>query len=89
MKKLKCPVPRCTKIYRSRFILCRHVHAFHYRPKRCACQLCDKHTLCKHTSRVHANTTVTEIPMLTSLLRFCTDPELKLSCEPSETAAEG
>lgn len=82
MKKLKCPISQCRKTYRSRFTLRRHVQAYHYRTKRFACERCDKsfayrHTLRKHIRRIHSNTpATTEIPQLTHLLRFCSDPEL-------------
>jgi len=86
MKKLKCSI--CPKTYRSRFTLRRHVEAFHYRTKRFACEHCDKsfayrHTLRKHVQRVHSPPTIetaqfTEIPLLTTLLRYCQDPDMKL-----------
>jgi len=90
MKKHSCPIPQCSKTYRSRFTLRRHLEAFHYRTKRFSCQQCDKsfayrHTLRKHIGRVHITPIIislstTEIPLLTALLRFCLDPEFKPAC---------
>ena len=91
MKKLRCPFPLCAKSYRSQFTQRRHLEAFHYRTKRFTCLLCEKsfaygHTLCKHDRRVHPNTLIsaTQIPLLTSLLHFCQDPDFKPVCKSLE-----